>query len=132
MAGTDPIADMLTVIRNALSSQKEVAEVGNSRLGEEMMKVLKRENFISNYKVIKDDKQGRLRIYLKYNREKKPAIRGLRRISKPSLRIYKSKEDLPQVYGGLGVAVVSTSKGIMTDKEARDAGVGGEVLFYAW
>ncbi len=132
MALTDPVADMLTVIRNASSSQKKVAEVKSSRLAEEVMKILKDENFISNYKVIKDDKQGWLRVYLKYGRGKKPAITGLRRISKPSLRIYKSKEDLPRVYDGIGVAVISTSRGIMTDKGAREAGVGGEVLFYAW
>ena len=132
MALTDPIADMLTVIRNASSSRKDVAEVKNSRLGEEVMKLLKREDFIANYKVINDEKQGILRVYLKYGGDKKPAITDLRRISKPSLRIYKSKEELPQVYGGLGVAIISTSKGVMTDKEARTAGVGGEVLFYAW
>ena len=132
MALTDPIADMLTVIRNASSSQKKVAEVKNSRLGEEMLKILKSERFIANYKIVEDNKQGILRVYLKYGRDKKPAITGLRRISKPSLRIYKSKEELPRVYGSLGVAVISTSKGIMTDKDARDSGVGGEVLFYAW
>ena len=132
MALTDPIADMLTVIRNASSSHKDVVEVKRSRLSEEITKILKRENFISNYKAIKDDKQGCLRIYLKYGKDKKPAITGLRRISKPSLRIYKSKEELPQVYSGIGVAIISTSKGLMTDNEARTSGVGGEVICYAW
>ncbi len=129
---TDPIADMLTVIRNASSSHKDVVEVKRSRLSEEITKILKRENFISNYKAIKDDKQGVLRIYLKYGKDKKPAITGLRKISKSSLRIYKSKEELPQVYSGIGVAIISTSKGLLTDSEARTSGVGGEVICYAW
>jgi len=103
-----------------------------SRLSENIMAILKRERFITNYKTVKDTKQGLLRVYLKYGKAEAPAITGLRRISKPSLRIYRSKEDIPVVCGGLGIAVLSTSKGVMSDKEAREAGVGGEVLCYVW
>jgi small subunit ribosomal protein S8 len=132
MALTDPIADMLTILRNASSTRKEVAEVKNSRLQEEILKILKREKFISNYKLIQDNKQGILRVYLRYGKNQTPAIMGLRRVSKPSLRIYSPKEKLPTVYGGLGIAIISTSNGLMTDKEARLAGIGGEVLCWAW
>jgi len=132
MAVTDPIADMLTIIRNASSAKKEVAEVKNSKMSEEIVKILKRESFISNYKLIKDTKQGILRIYLKYAKDGTPAITGLQRISKPGLRIYKKTDVMPKVYGGLGVAIVSTSKGIMTDSEAREQKVGGEVICNAW
>lgn len=132
MALSDPIGDMLTIIRNASSAEKEVAEAKNSTLSEEILKILKKEFFISNYKLIKDNKQGILRIYLRYGKDKVPAIEGLRRISRPGLRVYRSKEKLPTVCGGLGIAILSTSKGLMTDKGARDAGVGGEVICYAW
>lgn len=132
MAVTDPIADMLTVIRNASSAKKDVVEFKNSRLAEEILKIFKKEDFISNYKHIKDNKQGILRIYLKYAKSGNPAILGLKRISKPGLRVYKKAEDLPKVYGGLGVAIISTSKGIMTDTEARESKNGGEVICYIW
>jgi small subunit ribosomal protein S8 len=132
MALTDPIADMLTAIKNASFVRKEVVEVKNSKLNESIMRILKDEKFISNYKVIKDDRQGILRVYLRYGRDEMPAITGIRKITKPSRRVYKSKEDLPAVYGGLGVAIISTSKGVVTDKEARRLGVGGEVLCYVW
>ena len=132
MAVTDSIADMLIRVKNASGAKKEVVEVKNSRLAEEIMRILRNEDFISNYKVIKDKKQGILRVYLKYGKDGSPAMLGLRRISKPGLRIYKKIDELPKVYGGLGVAVVSTSKGLLTDKEAREKKVGGEVLFYVW
>lgn len=132
MALSDPIADMLTIIRNASSARKEVCEVRNSNLSEEILKILKKEGFIANYKLVKDTKQGILRIYLKYSKEGASAIVGLKRISKPGLRIYKKTDAMPKVYGGLGVAIVSTSNGIMTDSEAREKKVGGEVLCYAW
>ena len=132
MALTDPIADMLTIIRNASSSKKEVCEIRNSLFTEEIVKILKKESFIANYKLIKDTKQGILRIYLKYAKDGTPAIIGLKRISKPGLRIYKKTDLLPKVCGGLGVAIVSTSSGVMTDNEAREKKVGGEVLCYAW
>mgnify|MGYP003394462675 CR=1 FL=1 len=132
MALTDPIADMLTIIRNASSSKKEVCEIRNSLFTEEIVKILKKESFIANYKLIKDTKQGILRVYLKYTKDGTPAITGLKRISKPGLRIYKKTDLLPKVCGGLGVAIVSTSSGVMTDNEAREKKVGGEVLCYAW
>ena len=132
MALTDPIADMLTVIRNASSAKKGVVEVKNSRLSEEVLKIFKKEGFISAYKILKDSKQGILRVYLRYDKAGTPAITGIRRISKPSLRIYKKTDSLPKVCGGLGSAVISTSKGLMTDNEARDKKIGGEVLCYIW
>lgn len=132
MALTDPIADMLTIIRNASSAKKNIVEVKNSRVSEEILKIFKREDFISNYKIIKDSKQGILRIHLRCNRDGSPAITGIRRVSKPGLRIYKKVEELPAVYGGLGVAIVSTSKGLMGDNEAREKKLGGEVICYVW
>ena len=132
MAVTDPIADMLTVIRNASSAKKDIVEARNSILSEGILKILKREGFVSNYKIIKDSKQGILRIYLKYLKSGTPAILGLKKISKPGLRVYKKADELPKVYGGLGLAIVSTSKGLLTDDDARDKKVGGEVLCYAW
>jgi len=132
MSVTDPIADMLTVLRNGSSANKAVVEVKNSRLTEGIIKIFKTENFISNYKIIKDTKQGLVRIYLKYMKEGKPAILGIKKISKSGLRIYRKAEKIPKVYGGLGVAIVSTSKGLMTDSEARDKKIGGEVICYIW
>ena len=132
MAITDPIADMLTMVRNASRAKKETVEVKNSRLAQELLKIFQRESFISNYRVIADSKQGLLRIYLRYGKEGQPAITGIKRVSKPGLRIYKGKDELPKVYGGLGIAVVSTSNGLLTDAEARDKKLGGEVICYAW
>ena len=132
MSVTDPIADALTILRNASRAKKEVAELKNSKLLEEILKILNKESFIVNYKLIKDTKQGLLRVYLKYDKDGKPAILGIKRISKPGLRIYKKCDEMPKVYGGLGLALVSTSKGLMTDYEARDKKVGGEVLCYIW
>ena len=132
MALTDPIADMLTMLRNASSAKKEVVEVKNSRLTEEIIKIFKKERFISNYKIIKNSKQGILRIYLQYLKDGKPAILGIKKISKSGLRVYKKADDLPQVLGGLGTAVISTSKGLLTDVQARGNKVGGEVICYIW
>jgi len=132
MALTDPIADMLTIIRNASRAKKDAAEIRNSIMSESILKIMKREGFIGNYKLIKDDKQGILRIYLKYLKDGTPAIQGLKRISRPGLRVYKKSDSIPKVYSGLGVAVISTSKGLLTDNEARDQKVGGEVICYAW
>jgi small subunit ribosomal protein S8 len=132
MALTDPIADMLTVLRNASSTKKDTAELKNSVLSENIVKILKREGFIANYKLMKDNKQGVLRVYLKYLKNGTPAILGLKRISRPGLRTYKKADELPKVYGGLGVAIISTSQGLLTDTEARDRKVGGEVICYAW
>ena len=132
MALTDPIADMLTIVRNASSIKKETAEVRNSILSENIVKLLKREGFIANYKLMKDNKQGILRIYLKYLKNGTPSILGLKRISRPGLRVYKKADELPKVYGGLGIAILSTSKGLLTDTEARNNKIGGEVICYAW
>lgn len=132
MALTDPIADMLTIIRNASRAKKDAAEAKNSVVSENILKILKKESFIANYKVIKDNKQGILRIYLKYLKDGTPAILGLKRISTPGLRVYKKADSVPKVYSGLGVAIISTSKGLLTDNEARDQKVGGEVICYAW
>jgi small subunit ribosomal protein S8 len=132
MALTDPIADMLTIIRNASSTKKETAEVKNSILSENIVKILKREGFIANYKLMKDNKQGILRIYLKYLKNGSPSILGLKRISRPGLRTYKKADELPKVYGGLGIAILSTSKGLLTDTEVRNDKIGGEVICYAW
>ena len=132
MAATDPIADMLTIIRNASFSKKEIVEVKNSKLSEEILKIFKKEGFIANYKLVTDSKQGILRVYLKYFKSGNPGILGIKRISKPGLRIYKKCDELPKVYGGLGIAVISTSKGIMTDTEAREKKMGGEVICYTW
>ena len=132
MAVTDPIADALTILRNASFAKKVVAEIRNSKLTEEILKIFKGEGFISDYKLIKDSKQGILRVYLKYDKDGTPAILGIKRISKPGLRVYKKSDELPKVYGGLGVAVISTSKGMMTDNEARDGKMGGEIICYTW
>ena len=132
MALSDPIADMLTVIRNASSARKEIVEARNSVLSESVVKILKREGFIANYKLMKDNKQGILRIYLKYLKNGTPSILGLKRISRPGLRVYKKSDELPKVYSGLGIAILSTSKGLLTDTEARNSKIGGEVLCYAW
>jgi small subunit ribosomal protein S8 len=132
MAVTDPIADALTILRNASSAKKDVAELKNSKVTEEIVKILKKESFIANYKLIKDTKQGVLRVYLKYDKDGSPAMLGIKRISKPGLRIYKKSDELPKVYGGLGIAVISTSKGLMTDNDARESKMGGEIICYAW
>ena len=132
MAVTDPIADALTILRNASFAKKPVAEIRNSKIVEEILKIFKKESFISNYKLLKDTKQGILRVYLTYDKDGTPAVLGIKRISKPGLRIYKKSDALPKVYGGLGVAVISTSKGMMTDNEAREGKMGGEVICYTW
>lgn len=132
MALTDPIGDVLTMLKNAYSAGKDVVEVKNSRMHESIMRILKREKFISNYKLIRDNKQGILRIYLLYDKNGNPALMGIRRVSKPGRRVYKSKDEITPVYGGLGIEVLSTSKGVITDKEARELGVGGEAICQVW
>jgi small subunit ribosomal protein S8 len=132
MAVTDPIADMLTIIRNGSFAKKEIVEVRGSKLSEEVLKLLKNEGFITAYKLLKDTSHGKLRVYLRYGKDGTRAITGIKRISKPGLRIYKNVEDLPKVYGGLGVAVISTSKGLLPDSQAREQKMGGEVLCYVW
>ena len=129
---TDPIADMLTRIRNANSSKHESVNVPCSKLRIEIAKILDNEGYIAGYEVIEDEIQGIIKINLKYGPGKQKVITGLKRVSKPGLRVYASKENLPRVLKGLGIAIISTSKGIMTDKEARKQNVGGEVLAFVW
>jgi small subunit ribosomal protein S8 len=129
---TDPIADMLTRIRNSNTVYQEKLDVPASKLKLAIADILKREGFIKDYEYIENNKQGVLRIYLKYGKNKQRVITGLKRISKPGLRVYAQKDNLPRVLNGLGIAIISTSKGVLSDKEARQAGVGGEVLCYVW
>ncbi|MFD1428208.1 small subunit ribosomal protein S8 [Kroppenstedtia sanguinis] len=132
MVMTDPIADMLTRIRNANQVRHESLELPASKLKREIADILKREGFIRDAEYIEDGKQGVLRIFLKYGPNNERVITGLKRISKPGLRVYVNKNEIPRVLRGLGIAVLSTSKGVMTDKEARQSSVGGEVLAYIW
>ena len=132
MSTTDSIADMLTRIRNANAATKETVSMPSSKKLVEIARVIKEEGYISDYEVIAKTPQDELVITLKYGAKKQKAIKGLRRISKPGLRIYAGKDELPRVLGGLGTAIISTSKGVMTDRDARLAGVGGEVLAYVW
>lgn len=132
MSTTDSIADMLTRIRNANSANKETVSMPSSKKLVEIARVMKEEGYILDYGVEKTEPQDTLTITLKYGPKRQKIIRGLRRISKPGLRIYAGKDELPRVLGGLGVAVISTSHGVMTDRDARNQGVGGEVLAYIW
>ena len=131
MQTTDPIADMLTRIRNANSAKHVSVDVPAFNMKKAIAEILLEEGYIKNYQVIDDGKQGVIRIALKYAGKEK-VISGIKRVSKPGLRIYKSKDELPQVLRGLGIAIISTSKGIMTDKKARKENVGGEVLAFVW
>ncbi|MFH1715065.1 MAG: 30S ribosomal protein S8 [Elusimicrobiota bacterium] len=132
MASTDPIADMLTCIRNANHRFHEKVDVPASKVKEEVLKLLKDEGYISNYKRIDDTKQGILRVYMKYGANKTRVITAIQRVSKPGLRIYRGSDELPKVRGGIGVALVSTSSGIMSCKKARSMKIGGEILCYIW
>ncbi|MBO1005195.1 30S ribosomal protein S8 [Pseudogracilibacillus auburnensis] len=132
MVMTDPIADMLTRIRNANVVRHEKLELPASKVKAEIADILKREGYVRDYEVIKDDKQGVLRIFLKYGANDERVITGLKRISKPGLRVYAKANEVPRVLNGLGTAIVSTSKGVLSDKEARAQAVGGEVLAYIW
>ena len=129
---TDPIADMLTRIRNANSAKHDTVDIPASNMKKSIAQILVDEGYIKGYKVIEDGKQGVIRVTLKYGEGKSRVIPGLRRVCKPGLRKYSSVEDMPKVMKGLGVAIVSTSKGVMTDKEARKENVGGEVLAFIW
>ena len=128
----DPIADMLTRIRNANQMRYAEVEVPASKIKVEIARILKEEGFISDYKIKKNNVQNIISLSLKYGQNKERVITGLKRISKPGLRVYASVEELPRVLNGLGIAIVSTSKGLMTDKEARKESLGGEVLAYIW
>ncbi|MBE6871089.1 MAG: 30S ribosomal protein S8 [Ruminococcaceae bacterium] len=129
---TDPIADMLTRIRNANSAKHPSVDIPASNMKKAIADILVEEGFIKSYQLIEDDKQGTIRVFLKYGANKSRVLQGLRRVSKPGLRIYSSSEDMPQVMRGIGVAIVSTSKGIITDKQARQQNIGGEVLAFVW
>ena len=132
MVMSDPIADYLTRIRNANMVHHESLEVPASRMKKEISEILKREGFIRDYEVIEDDKQGIIRVFLKYGKNNERVISGLKRISKPGLRNYVKANDVPKVLNGLGIAIISTSNGVVTDKEAREKAAGGEVLAYVW
>jgi small subunit ribosomal protein S8 len=129
---TDPIADMLTRIRNANAKMLEKVDIPSSKMKIELARVLKEEGLIANYKSIEDHKQGLLRIYMKYSPEGEKALKGIRRASRPGLRVYRGYMDLPKSGGGIGVAVISTPKGLMADRKAKQEKLGGEVLCYAW
>lgn len=129
---TDPVADLLTRIRNAQKAQHKHVDIPASRLKRAVAQILVDKGYVRRYADIEDNKQGLIRIYLKYDKEGNPAIQTMQKISKPGLRTYASADDMPRVLNGLGIAIVSTSRGVMTDKEARAAHVGGEVLAYIW
>jgi len=132
MSLNDPIADMLTRINNAIRVKKRDVSIPSSRIKVEIAKILKEEGYIHNFKVIDDNKQGVLNLTLKYTEDRRPAITGVRRVSKPGCRIYCQKDSIPKVLDGLGIAIISTSKGILTGKKCKEIGVGGEVLCYFW
>ncbi|KJR46991.1 SSU ribosomal protein S8p (S15Ae) [Desulfosporosinus sp. I2] len=132
MSMSDPIADFLTRIRNAGMVYHDKVEVPASRVKKELAELLKSEGYIKDVEFIADDKQGVIRMYLKYGPNRERVITGLKRISRPGLRVYAKKDEIPKVLGGLGIAIISTSKGIMTDKKARKEGLGGEVISYIW
>ncbi|MEM5794651.1 MAG: 30S ribosomal protein S8 [Bacillota bacterium] len=132
MVMTDPIADMLTRIRNANSVYHDKVEMPASKIKQAIAKVLKEEGFIKDFEYVSDDKQGIIRVNLKYGPNREKVITGLKRISKPGLRVYAKTDEIPRVLRGLGIAILSTSKGIMADKQARKEGIGGEVICYVW
>ena len=129
---TDPIADMLTRIRNANSAKHDTVDIPASNMKKAIAEILLEEGYVKNYQIIDDGTQGIIRVALKYNAGKEKVIQGLRRVSKPGLRVYAGADELPKVLKGLGIAIISTSKGVMTDKKARAAHVGGEVLAFVW
>ena len=129
---SDVIADMLTRIRNANDAKHDSVDIPASNLKKSIAEILLEEGYIKNYQIVEDGKQGIIRITLKYAQGKQKVIHGIRRVSKPGLRIYSNCEDMPKVMNGLGIAIVSTSKGVMTDKKAREANVGGEILAFVW
>lgn len=132
MVMTDPVADFLTRIRNGNMVMHETVEAPSSKMKVSIAEILKEEGYIKDYEYIQDGKQGIIRVYLKYGPNKEKVITGIKRISKPGLRVYVKKDEIPKVLGGLGTAVISTSKGLMTDKSARKTGLGGEVVCYIW
>ncbi len=132
MSQTDPVADMLTCIRNAMRAAHKRVDIPASGLKTAIAQALLREHYIQSFRTIEDNKQGILRIYLRYDEKESPVITGLRRVSRPGRRVYVGKDEIPRVMGGMGSAIISTTNGILTDKEARSAGLGGEVLAQVW
>ncbi|MGI6722328.1 MAG: 30S ribosomal protein S8 [Anaerovoracaceae bacterium] len=132
MTMTDPIADMLTRIRNANTAEHDTVDVPASKIKKSIAGILADEGYINGFDVIDDDKQGTIRINMKYGPDKEKVINGIKKISKPGLKVYAKASDVPKVLGGLGVAIISTSNGVISDKEARKLGVGGEVICYVW
>jgi len=132
MSMSDPIADMLTRIRNGIMASYETVDIPSSRLKINIAKILKSEGFIKNYKIIADERQGAIRLYLRYDEKGDSVIGGLKRVSKPSARVYARGDGIPLVLDGYGVSIISTSKGLMTDRQARKVGVGGEILCSIW
>ncbi len=132
MTMSDPIADMLTRVRNVNMVRHEKLELPASNIKKEIAEILKKEGFVKSVEYIEDDKQGVIRMFLKYGQNNERVITGLKRISKPGLRVYAKADELPKVLNGLGIALVSTSEGVLTDKDARQRGIGGEVLAYIW
>ena len=132
MNTTDPIADMLTRIRNANNAKHESVEIPASNMKKSIAGILKEEGYITDFEVIDDNKQGVIRITMKYGADKERVISGLKKISKPGLKVYAKRNEVPKVLGGLGIAIISTSNGIISDKKARQLGVGGEVICYVW
>ena len=132
MTMTDPIADMLTRIRNANTVGHETVEIPASKMKKALAEILKEEGYITDFDVIEDDKQGMIKVTMKYGSNKERVISGIKKISKPGLKVYAKANEVPKVLGGLGIAIISTSKGIVSDKEARKLGVGGEVICYVW
>ena len=132
MTMTDPIADMLTRIRNANTVGHETVEIPASKMKKAIAEILKEEGYITDFEMIEDDKQGMIKVTMKYGANKEKVISGIKKISKPGLKVYAKAGEVPKVLGGLGIAIVSTSKGIVSDKEARKLGVGGEVICYVW
>lgn len=129
---SDPIADMLTRIRNASSVKHETVEVPASKMKKEIARILLEEGYIRGYDVIEDTKQGMIKIQLKYAGNGQRVITGLKKISKPGMRVYADRQSVPRVYNGIGISIISTSKGVLTDRQAREKGVGGEVICYVW
>ena len=132
MTMTDPIADMLTRIRNANTVGHETVEIPASKMKKAIAEILKEEGYIADFEMIEDDKQGMIKVTMKYGANKERVISGIKKISKPGLKVYAKANEVPKVLGGLGIAIISTSKGIVSDKEARKLGVGGEVICYVW
>ena len=132
MTMTDPVADMLTRIRNANTAGHASVEIPASKMKKTIADILVKEGYIKGYELVEDDKQGIIKVQMKYGADKQKVISGIKKISKPGLKVYAKSSDVPKVLGGLGVAIISTSNGLITDKEARSMGVGGEVICYVW